>query len=102
MNWICSWAERHTGTTTIWRITRFLTINNVRSDSQDRLGWNRFAIHAHLLNLLHEAFNKIAGNVIHTFVVVTEFGIVTFNVEIDSNTIFVTNWSDFSKLDSSQ
>src|SRR5690606_13032954 len=102
VHWVSTWAEWRASTTTIWGVTGFLTIHNVRGDGQNRLSRDSVTIGSEFLNFLHETFYQVNRHVINASVVVTKLRIFAFDFEVDSQTIFVTNWFNFRIFDCRQ
>ena len=92
MHRISARSERSSRATTVRRITGFLAVHDVRSDSQNRLGRHGVAIGWQSFNFLHKAFNQVTGNAVYALVVVAILRIFAVNFEIHRQAIFVTNW----------
>ena len=102
VHWVSTWTEWSASATTVWGVTGFLTVHNVRSDGQNRLSRDSVAVGSQFLNFLHETFNQVNGHVIDTRVVVTKLRVFAFDFEVSRQTIFVTNWFNFRIFDSRQ
>src|SRR5699024_4455378 len=88
-------SERRASTTTVWGVTSFLTIHNVRSDGQNRLSRDSVTVGVQFLNFLHETFYQVNSQVIYTRIIVTKLRVFAFDFEVDSQTVFVTNRFNF-------
>ncbi|MNO66898.1 hypothetical protein D3C76_576970 [compost metagenome] len=95
-------AERRTGATAIRGVTCLLAVHHVGGDGQHGLGSHGTAVGVELLDLLHEALDQVAGDVIDAGVVVTELRVLAFDLEVDGDAIFVTNRLDLGVLDGRQ
>ena len=92
MHRVSARRERCSGATTVRRITGFLAVHHVRSDSQNRLGRDGVAIGWQRFNFLHKAFNQIAGNAVYALVVVTVLRIFAVDFKVHRQAVFVTDW----------
>ena len=92
MHRVSARRERCSGATTVRRITGFLAVHHVRSDSQNRLGRDGVAIGWQRFNFLHKAFNQVAGNAVYALVVVAVLRIFTVDFKVHRQAVFVTDW----------
>ena len=66
--------------------------NDARVDDMNRLSRDSVTVGSEFLNFLHETFYQVNRHVINASVVVTKLRVFAFDFEVDSQTVFVTNW----------